>query len=212
MKLVLFDLDETLIKGDSTRLWLKFCIERGLLAKQNLERIDFFHKQYEEERLDMDEFMSFFLKAVKGKDEKLVSALVDEFIQKHIEFYERAKELVKSYEGQRRIVISATADFLVRKIALKLGIEEIIAMRCELVDNKFSGRALGVHTYREGKVLRLKEYLGEDYEKWMRVSYFFSDSINDLALLERVSKPVVCNADAKLLKIAKERNYELLNF
>lgn len=212
MKLVLFDLDETLIKGDSTRLWLKFCIERRLLAKQNLERIDFFHKQYEEERLDMEEFMSFFLKAVKGKDEKFVSALVDEFIQKHIEFYERAKELVKSYEGQRRIVISATADFLVRKIALKLGVEEIIAVKCELVDNKFSGRALGVYTYREGKVLRLKEYLGEDYEKWMKVSYFFSDSINDLALLERVSKPVVCNADAKLLKIAKERNYELLNF
>lgn len=124
----------------------------------------------------------------------------------------KAKELIIKYQDQRCIIISATAEFLVRKIASFLGVRESIAIKCERVGDKFSGKAYGIYSFKEGKVLRLKEYLGKDYEKWMKDSYFFSDSINDLPLLESVSKAFVCNGDEKILKIAKERKYEILTF
>ncbi|EBD1721035.1 HAD-IB family hydrolase [Campylobacter coli] len=212
MKLVLFDLDDTLIQGDSAKLWLKFCIEKGLLPKEYLEKIDFYQKQYHEKKLNMDEFMPFFLQSVKGEDEKKISLLVDEFIDKYIKPYEKAKTLIAKYQNQRCIVISATAEFLVKKIAFQLGIKESIAIKCELVNGKFSGKTCGAYSFREGKVSRLKEYLGKDYEIWMKNSYFFSDSINDLSLLECVSKAFVCNGDEKLLELAKERKYKILNF
>lgn len=138
--------------------------------------------------------------------------LVDEFIKIYIKPYEKAKELIIKYQDQRCIIISATAEFLVRKIASFLGVRESIAIKCERVGDKFSGKAYGIYSFKEGKVLRLKEYLGKDYEKWMKDSYFFSDSINDLPLLESVSKAFVCNGDEKILKIAKERKYEILTF
>ncbi|HEA7843344.1 TPA: HAD family phosphatase [Campylobacter coli] len=212
MKLVLFDLDDTLIQGDSAKLWLKFCIEKGLLPKEYLKKIDSYQKQYREKKLNMDEFMPFFLQSVKGEDEKKISLLVDEFIDKYIKPYEKAKTLIVKYQNQRCIVISATAEFLVKKIAFQLGIKESIAIKCELVNGKFSGKTRGVYSFREGKVSRLKEYLGKDYEIWMKNSYFFSDSINDLPLLECVSKAFVCNGDEKLLELAKERKYKILNF
>ncbi|EOI0503991.1 HAD family hydrolase [Campylobacter coli] len=212
MKLVLFDLDDTLIQGDSAKLWLKFCIEKGLLPKEYLEKIEFYQKQYREKKLNMDEFMPFFLQSVKGEDEKKISLLVDEFIDKYIKPYEKAKTLIVKYQNQRCIVISATAEFLVKKIAFQLGIKESIAIKCELINGKFSGKTRGVYSFREGKVSRLKEYLGKDYEIWMKNSYFFSDSINDLPLLEYVSKAFVCNGDEKLLELAKERKYKILNF
>ncbi|EAJ5950219.1 HAD family phosphatase, partial [Campylobacter jejuni] len=141
-----------------------------------------------------------------------ISSLVDEFIKIYIKPYEKAKELIIKYQDQRCIIISATAEFLVRKIASFLGVRESIAIKCERVGDKFSGKAYGIYSFKEGKVLRLKEYLGKDYEKWMKDSYFFSDSINDLPLLESVSKAFVCNGDEKILKIAKERKYEILTF
>ncbi|EDO8878067.1 HAD-IB family hydrolase [Campylobacter coli] len=212
MKLVLFDLDDTLIQGDSAKLWLKFCIEKGFLPKEYLKKIDFYQKQYHEKKLNMDEFMPFFLQSVKGEDEETVSLLVDEFIDKYIKPYEKAKMLITKYQNQRCIIISATAEFLVKKIASCSGIKESIAIKCELIDGKFSGKTRGVYSFKEGKVLRLKEYLGKDYEMWMKNSYFFSDSINDLPLLECVSKAFVCNGDEKLFELAKERKYEILNF
>ncbi|CAM4003284.1 haloacid dehalogenase-like hydrolase [Campylobacter hepaticus] len=138
--------------------------------------------------------------------------MIDEFINKYIKPYKKAKDLIIKYQNQRCIIISATAEFLVKKIASYLGVRESIAIKCELVDKKFSGKTEGIYSFKEGKVLRLKEYLGKDYEKWMKESYFFSDSINDLPLLECVTKAFACNGDQKLLKVAKERKYKILNF
>lgn len=149
MKLVLFDLDDTLIQGDSAKLWLKFCVEKGFLPQEYLEKIVFYQKQYQEKKLDMDEFIKIYIKP-----------------------YEKAKELIIKYQDQRCIIISATAEFLVRKIASFLGVRESIAIKCERVGDKFSGKAYGIYSFKEGKVLRLKEYLGKDYEKWMKDSFF----------------------------------------
>lgn len=211
MKLVLFDLDDTLIQDDSAKLWLKFCIEKGFLPQEYLEKIVFYQKQYQEKAWH-GWIYDFFLQSVKAKNEDRISSLVNEFIKIYIKPYEKAKKLIIKYQDQRCITISATAEFLVRKIASFLGVRESIAIKCERVGDKFSGKAYGIYSFKEGKVLRLKEYLGKDYEKWMKDSYFFSDSINDLPLLESVSKAFVCNGDEKILKIAKERKYEILTF
>ena len=93
-----------------------------------------------------------------------------------------------------------------------MAIDEVIAINCELIADKFSGKTKGVYSFKDGKVLRLKQYLGKDYESLITNSIFYSDSINDLPLLESVKKPVVCNGDEKLLQIARQRGYEILNF
>lgn len=210
--LVLFDLDDTLINGDCAKLWINFCVEKKILNEAALEKNEAFKEQYKNNSLDMSEFMHFFLESVKNKHKDEVDKLVAEFIKKHIKPFKEALELVKSYKDERKIIISASADFLVKKIAKIFDIDEVVAINCELIADKFSGKTKGVYSFKDGKVLRLKQYLGKDYENLITNSIFYSDSINDLPLLESVKKPVVCNGDEKLLQIARQRGYEILNF
>lgn len=212
MRLILFDLDETLIKGDSAGLWIEFCIQRGWLEKSSHQKLKFYQTQYQNSDLNMNDFIDFFLQSVEGRKIIEVQKLVDDFVKTQIKPYSEALKIVASFHNQRCIIISATADFLVAKIAQIFDIKEYIAIKCECIDDKFSGRSLGVHSFQEGKVYRLKEYLGKEYEKWMENSCFFSDSINDLALLGEVKEAIVCNGDAKLLQIAQKRNWKCLNF
>ena len=210
--LVLFDLDDTLINGDCAKLWINFCVEKKILNEAALEKNEAFKEQYKNNSLDMSEFMHFFLESVKDKSLQEVNFLVAEFIKKDIKPFKEALELVKSYKDERKIIISASADFLVKKIAKIFDIDEVIAINCELIADKFSGKTKGIYSFKEGKVLRLKQYLGKDYESLIKKSIFYSDSINDLPLLESVKKLVVCNGDEKLLQIARQRGYEILNF
>lgn len=210
--LVLFDLDDTLINGDCAKLWINFCVEKKILAKLALEKNEAFKEQYKNNSLDMSEFMHFFLESVKDKSLKEVNFLVSEFIKKDIKPFKEALELVKSYKDERKIIISASADFLVKKIAKIFDIKEVLAIECEALQGVFSGKSKGIYSFKEGKVLRLKQYLGKDYESLIKKSIFYSDSINDLPLLEAVKKAVICNGDERLLQIAGKRGYEILNF
>lgn len=212
MKLVLFDLDETLIEGDSVKLWLEFCVREGALDEGFLKKAEFYQRQYHANSLDMDEFMSFFLQSVKNSSVEEIKSRADTFVKTQIKPYPKALSLLSSLQNHRRIIVSATADFLVERIAKMFGVEESIAIQTERIDGKFSGRSLGIHSFREGKVRRLRQYLGEEYEKWMENSTFYSDSINDLALLCEVKEPIVCNGDAQLLGIAKERGWRCVDF
>jgi len=212
--LILLDLDETLIKGDSAALWIEFCVKKGLLDKEAINKTQAFHALYNEGRLKMADFMHFFLSSIKNRSENEVENLVDEFIKAFIKPYEKALELIKKLkqENKRLIIISATADFLVSKIAKSLEINESIAIITERENGHFTGKTKGVFSFREGKIARLKEYLGDHFGILIKNASFYTDSINDLFLLELVKNPVVCNADEALRKIALERNYEILNF
>ena len=210
--LVLFDLDDTLIDGDCAKLWINFCVQKKLLSPAALEKNDFFKKEYENNSLNMKNFMDFFLESVKNKDKKVIDELVNDFIARDIKPFEKALELVRSYKKERKIIISASADFLVKKIAKLFDIKEVIAIECELVNDKFSGKTKGLYSFKEGKVLRLKQYLANDYESLIKDSVFYSDSINDLFLLEAVKRPVVCNANETFLQIAKEKGFESISF
>lgn len=212
--MILLDLDKTLINGDSAALWLEFCYEKKLIEAEVITQMQNFHEDYKKAKLDMNAYLPFFLSSVKDKSKNLVHSLVLEFITCKIEpiIYKKARELIAQNTHKRLILISATNDFIVKPIALKLGIKEVIATISELKNDIFTGKSIGVPSYQEGKVLRLKEYLGTEYEKLIKQAYFYTDSINDLALLEKVAFPVACNGDEKLSQIAKERNYTRLEF
>lgn len=210
--MIIFDLDETLIKGDSARLWVEFCAKEGLMGADAAKKADAFHALYDEGRLDMAEFMRFFLGSVKGRSEDEIKNLVAKFIPAYIKPYKKALELVKALKNERQIIISATADFLVSQIAREFGIFECIAIQTERENGRFSGRTFGTFSFREGKITRLKEYLGKDYEALMQTASFYTDSMNDLFLLEAVKTPIACNPDPKLRQIGIERGYQILEF
>lgn len=209
--LALFDLDGTLIQDDSSRLWIDFCVKQGILEPSYLQQTALFQQQYHTKTLDMSAYITFFLRSVKGKSVEEVESLSDTFIKHCIKPYPQTHHLITKHKQDRCIVISATADFLVRKIAKHLGIEESIAVTCTLDNGIFSGKSEGIFSFQTGKVLRLKEYLKGDYKALMQDSCFYTDSINDLALLKEVSNPIVCNGDVNLLKIAKEKGYPCIS-
>ncbi len=209
--LVLFDLDETLIKGDSAYLWVQFCFQKQLVNSDFLQQSHVYQEQYRQKTLNIEEYLTFFLSIVKGFEKSSIDILVDEFIKSCIKPYPKALELIESYKNERKIIISATSDFLVSKIAKSLNIDESIAINTELKNGIFSGKSYGVHSFQEGKVTRLKEYLKNDYEILMKDSCFYTDSINDLPLLQEVTHKIACNADGALLEIAKRRQYTIMN-
>lgn len=210
--LALFDLDETLIAGDSAGKWIEFCVERKLVDSSFLEQLAAYAQQYKNKTIDMLAFMEFFLRIVAGLSESDVGALVAVFVPQKIAplAYPSMREILHAHANDRKILISATTDFLVQPIAELFGISETIASQTERKNGIFTGHTKGVLSFGAGKVQRLQEYLGEDYKILIQDSYFYSDSINDLPLLESVKVPIVCNPDSLLAPIAQHRQWKCL--
>ena len=210
--LALFDLDETLIAGDSAGKWIEFCVERKLVDSSFLEQLAAYAQQYKNKTIDMRAFMEFFLRIVAGLSESDVGALVAVFVPQKIAplAYPSMREILHAHANDRKILISATTDFLVQPIAELFGISETIASQTERKNGIFTGHTKGVLSFGAGKVQRLQEYLGEDYKILIQDSCFYSDSINDLPLLESVKVPIVCNPDSLLAPIAQHRQWKCL--
>lgn len=210
--LALFDLDETLIAGDSAGKWIEFCVERKLVDSSFLEQLAAYAQQYKNKTIDMLAFMEFFLRIVAGLSESDVGALVAVFVPQKIAplAYPSMREILHVHANDRKILISATTDFLVQPIAELFGISETIASQTERKNGIFTGHTKGVLSFGAGKVQRLQEYLGEDYKILIQDSCFYSDSINDLPLLESVKVPIVCNPDSLLAPIAQHRQWKCL--
>ena len=210
--LALFDLDETLIAGDSAGKWIEFCVERKLVDSSFLEQLAAYAQQYKNKTIDMLAFMEFFLRIVAGLSESDVGALVAVFVPQKIAplAYPSMREILHAHAHDRKILISATTDFLVQPIAELFGISETIASQTERKNGIFTGHTKGVLSFGAGKVQRLQEYLGEDYKILIQDSCFYSDSINDLPLLESVKVPIVCNPDSLLAPIAQHRQWKCL--
>lgn len=210
--LALFDLDETLIAGDSAGKWIEFCVERKLVDSSFLEQLAAYAQQYKNKTIDMRAFMEFFLRIVAGLSESDVGSLVAVFVPQKIAplAYPSMREILHAHANDRKILISATTDFLVQPIAELFGISETIASQTERKNGIFTGHTKGVLSFGAGKVQRLQEYLGEDYKILIQDSCFYSDSINDLPLLESVKVPIVCNPDSLLAPIAQHRQWKCL--
>lgn len=216
MKLALFDLDNTLLAGDSDYEWAQFLIDRGVLDRERYEaRNREFYDRYKAGTLDIYEFLDFQLKPLAQHPRATLDAWHADYMKSRIlpMIRDTARELVARHRDETRVLITATNSFVTAPIAREFGIEHLIATDPEQRDGRFTGGVHGLPCFREGKVTRLEAWLAERGESIKSVikSTFYSDSHNDLPLLEQVSHPVAVDPDAALRAQAEARGWPVLS-
>ncbi len=216
--LALFDLDNTLLAGDSDYNWSLFLIEEGLLdAKTHHDRNEQFYLDYKNGNLDIFAFLQFQLQPLSQHPKKFLDELHVKYMQKVIKpmMTEKAQALVDQHKvaGDLCVIITATNSFVTKPIANAYGIEHLIGTDPEMVNGQYTGGVSGIPSFQEGKVTRINQWLQErgkalnDFEK----SYFYSDSHNDLPLMKLVTHPVAVDADATLATFAKENSWPAIS-
>jgi HAD superfamily hydrolase (TIGR01490 family) len=215
-RLVLFDLDNTLLAGDSDFEWAQFLIEQGVLDREVYEaRNQAFYDQYKAGTLDIREFLDFQLKPLARHPRSQLDAWHRQFMASKVRplMREKAQALVAQHRGDLSVVITATNSFVTAPIAREFGIANLIATEPEQRNGEFSGAVTGIPCFREGKVARLEEWLvkrGSPLASFAE-SWFYSDSLNDLPLLDRVSHPVAVDPDDTLRKHAASRGWPIIS-
>jgi len=214
MTLAIFDLDNTLLRGDSDYEWGRFLVEIGAVdADLAAREHDRYYAEYLAGTLDIMEFLAFQLRPLAEHDLPTLEAWRRQFMRSHISplINSSAHALVDRHRaaGETLVIITATNSFITRPIADAFGIEHLIATEPEWRDGRFTGRVAGVPSYREGKVERLETWLAEHGES-ADGSTFYSDSHNDIPLLERVDHPVAVNPDEQLEQVARDRGWEVM--
>jgi HAD superfamily hydrolase (TIGR01490 family) len=215
MSLAIFDLDNTLLAGDSDYLWGLFLARRGAVDRQHYEREnERFYREYREGSLDIREFLAFSLAPLAQHDPGQLSAWRETFVEQQIEpiITPQARELVERHRraGDTLMIITATNAFVTAPIAERFGVPHLIATEPERIDGRYTGRVAGTPSFREGKVARLSEWLSEHGET-LENSWFYSDSHNDLPLLEQVTHPVAVDPDVQLAATADARGWPTLS-
>jgi HAD superfamily hydrolase (TIGR01490 family) len=215
-RLVLFDLDNTLLAGDSDFEWAQFLIEQKVLDREVYEaRNQEFFDQYKAGTLNIREFLDFQLKPLSRHPRAQLDAWHREFMERRIRplMREKARALVESHRGDLRVVITATNRFVTAPIAREFGIEHLIATEPEERDGAFTGGVAGIPCFREGKVARLEAWLAGRGARLdaFRESWFYSDSHNDLSLLQRVTHPVAVDPDATLRSHAERHGWPVIS-
>ena len=218
MHLVLFDLDNTLLAGDSDFEWAQFLIEQQVLDREVYEaRNQEFYEQYKAGTLDIHEFLDFQLKPLSRHSQAQLNAWHAQFMRDKILpiITPKARELVARHarEADLLAIITATNSFVTAPIARELGVAHLIATEPEQVDGKFTGRVAGVPSFREGKITRLDAWLKGRGLAWeaIEASWFYSDSLNDLPLLQRVSNPVAVDPDPTLKAHAEQHGWPVIS-
>ena len=216
MALAIFDLDETLIHGDCASLWSSEMAKLGWVDGESfLQQDQELMALYAEGKLAMEDYMTFSLSPLVGRSAEEVAFVVEPYVEDVIEplFYSDAIRCLANHRaaGDRILIISASAHFLVSAIAARLKVEDVLAIDIEEQQGIYSGRTLGVLTYREGKVTRLKAWLEEQGEN-LDGAYFYSDSRNDLPLLQLVSNAYAVNPDPVLREHAEQAGWPILNW
>lgn len=218
VNLCLFDLDDTLLPLDSDHAWGEFLIREGWVEEAEFRRRnDAFFADYQAGRLDIHAYIAFATRPLRSRSDEMLAAAHARFMREVIvpNLRPSALELVQRHRamGDRLALVTATNDFVTAPIAQALGIERLIAVRLERgPGGTITGRIAGTPSYREGKLVRVEEWLADDGFNWSdfeRVSVY-SDSVNDLALLERATDPVATNPTPALEAIAKARGWRIL--
>jgi HAD superfamily hydrolase (TIGR01490 family) len=215
MTLAIFDLDNTLIAGDSDHSWGQFLVSEGKIdGELYSEKNDQFYADYETGCLDINEYLTFALHPLTTIAKEELWQLRDKFMQEKIApiILEKGISLIKQHRsaGSRLLVITSTNRFIAEPICLTLGIEELLATEPEMANGVFTGSVVGIPTYQRGKVERYRQWLSQNHECNVG-SYFYSDSINDLPMLLEVDFPVVVDPDEKLHCEAVKRNWEIMS-
>ena len=222
MNLALFDLDYTLLTGDSDHAWGEFLVEEGVVdGAEYKRRNDFYWGQYKSGTLDIREYLAFTLASIAGKSVAELKPLHQRFMAKKIEpmIGPKALALLENHANDLCVIVTATNAFITAPIALRFGVPHLIACDVEIVDGRYTGRPIGEPSFRDGKVRRVNQWLGTinamdatgkkltDFDR----SYFYSDSHNDLALMEAVTHPVAVNPDDSLRAHAEARDWPIVS-
>ena len=215
MALALFDLDNTLIAGDSDHSWGEFLIERQLVdATHYREQNDAFYQAYQQASLDIDAYLKFAIAPLTRFTPETLAEIHREFMYEKIEplILPAALALLQKHcnQGDQLVIITATNAFITRPIAARLGVTTLLATEPVLLNDRYTGEYHGAPCYAEGKITVLNHWLKEQ-QLSLENSTFYSDSINDLPLLEQVDHPVAVNPDDRLEAIAKRRQWPIID-
>jgi HAD superfamily hydrolase (TIGR01490 family) len=216
MRLALFDLDNTLLTGDSDYEWGQFLVDRGVLDRDTYEAQNrTYYDQYVAGTLDIHEYLGFALRPLAAHAPAELEKWHAEFMRLRIlpMITPAARALVKRHAAELCAIVTATNSFITAPIAREFGVPHLIATEPEKREGRFTGRVSGTPCFREGKIERLREWLSRlghrlaDFEE----STFYSDSHNDLPLLERVSRPVAVDPDEALAAEARRRGWAVIS-
>ena len=214
-ELIIFDLDNTLIEGDSDRNWGQFLVEEKLVSENYLLESEKFYNSYYDGNLDIDSFLNFCLEPLKNNQMDMLIDIRKKFIDTKIKPIIRDKAmravLGEIKKNNKVIIATATNSFVTRPIAELFSVKELVATEFEIIDNKFTGKVKGVPCFREGKLGKVNEWL-ESQSYNLSDATFYTDSFNDLPLLERVGKAIVVDGDDKLTLLAKKNGWECVSF
>ena len=214
MTLALFDLDNTLIGGDSDHLWGQFLCELGVVEAAHFAREhDRYYAEYLAGTLDIDEFLAFQLEPLSRHAPADLEAWREAFVEQKIRpiLLTKAEALIADHRerGHLPVIITATNRFVTAPIAHALGVEHLIATEPETDGTRYTGRVAGTPCFAGGKVSRLAEWL-EEHGEDLEGSWFYSDSRNDLPLLEQVAHPVAVDPDPVLRDTAAARGWPII--
>ena len=214
MNLALFDLDNTILAGDSDYNWSRFLIQEGYLdGAIHAEKNEKFYADYKAGTLDIYAFVEFQFKPLARNPRTVLNQLLKKYLEEVIKpmITEKARALVKRHqdEGDLIIVITATNSFITKPIAELFGIKNLIGTDPEEKEGEFTGKVSGLPSFKEGKVTRLEAWLkGKNLSlASFENSYFYSDSHNDLPLMQKVTHPVAVDSDDVLSEYAKSKGW-----
>jgi HAD superfamily hydrolase (TIGR01490 family) len=213
-ELAIFDLDNTLIGGDSDYLWMEFLIRKKVMPANFIEATKSFYEDYEKGQLDLEAFLLFQLAPLASTPIESLEDLRRQFIEQRIKpiILTKGKELVRYHQdqGHDTLIVTATNRFVTGPISLLFGVSELIAIDLEVIEGCFTGRVQGVPSFGRGKVTRLEAWLVNKGRKPSE-TWFYSDSRNDLPLLEWVDHAIAVDPDPILRQKAIDRGWPVLS-
>jgi HAD superfamily hydrolase (TIGR01490 family) len=214
-ELLIFDLDNTLLAGDSDRNWGIFLAEQKVVESSYLDESEKFYNNYYDGSLDIDGFLSFCLKPLIENDMEYLLKLRQQFIEDKIKpiVTQPGKEIINHaiQNGKTVVIATATNDFVTRPIADLFNVQTLIATEFEIKNQQFTGKVIDAPCFREGKLHKVQKWVDDNNFDLSKAS-FYSDSFNDLPLLEKVKTPVIVDGDDKLVEIGKNRDWDCVSF
>ncbi len=215
MTLAIFDLDNTLLAGDSDHAWGEFLVEEGIVdAGEYSKANDRFYEEYLNGGLDIFKYQEFVLKPLTEHPMSDLELWRQRFMDRKVRpmLQDKAFDLLDSHrqQGHTLMIITATNRFITGPIAELLGVPHLIATEPELKDGRFTGAVAGTPSFQEGKVIRLNNWL-QEHDQTLEGAWFYSDSHNDVPLLKQVQNPVAVDPDPVLEALARESGWKILS-
>ncbi|MDN3616555.1 HAD family hydrolase [Vibrio gallaecicus] len=214
--LYVFDLDETLLDGDSTMIWNEFLIEKGIVKDPNfLQEDKRLMDLYSQGSLSMEEYLEFAMAPLSSKSKDDVARLVEECVKSKVlgRIFPQALELIQTLKkhGHPIIIVSATVAFIVDCVAQKLDIPNAIGIELVEESGKYTAKIAGTPSYQQGKVVRLQEWMDSQNQSFNQL-HFYTDSINDLPMCEFADRAYLVNPCERIAPYAEPNQWQVLNW